>query len=553
MKRIIAILLACVMMIACFAACGGNTDTSAPADNSGDTAAPAADTADTAAGSKVLRTALSADIVTMDCQGTTNDYLVPMNIYDRLFNAYMDDNGNVVEENSLCDSYELSEDGLTYTFHLVEGVEFSNGEPFTAEDVIFTFEHLLDPISVNADIPLEVVGAQEFMDGEAETIEGMVAEDEYTVVVTLSAPNPGFVTELTSAQMGMLDKTTTEAASNFGINVEETIGCGPYIVTEWVNNDHITLVRNDNYWGELPDVEECIISIIPDASTQNLMYQNGELDLVDLDYIDASIVSATYLTQYADNIITRQRAALAYLALNENNEYLSDINVRKAIQMAIDRETIVDRVFNGMAQISNSIIPSGVVGHSDSGSTLTYDPEAAKALLEEAGYSENEITFELSFNTGRSDTRLKVYQIIQQQLQAVGIKTEITNRDENSWTEFRKTGEMDAFMDQWTMDFNDPANILVTFFGSESNAKGRSLNYTNTEVMDRVAAASSIIDDAERYAEYNALEEIIVYEDAAWVPLYQETHLFAVSDNVESFEPHWAGYGDFYIADVVMK
>lgn len=552
MKRIIAMLLVCVMMLACFTACGGNTDTTAPADNSGDTAAPAADNA-AESGAKVLNSVLKANISTMDCKDTTKDYFVPMNINSRLFDILVHADGTNEIVNSLCSGYEVSEDGTVYTLQLREDVTFSNGEPLTAEDVIFTFEHLLAADSVNADIPLEVVGAQAYMDGEADSVEGLAADGDYTVIITLGAANAGFIAELTSAQMGILDKTSTEAASNFGINVEETIGCGPYIVTEWVDNDHLTLVRNDSFWGETPDVEECIVHFVPDASTQDLMYQNGELDIVDLDYIDASIVSATYLTQYADNVISRQRAALSYMAMNANDQYLSDVNVRKAIQMSIDREAILETVYNGQGVIENAIIPASIVGYNANGTEITYDPEGAKALLAEAGYGEGEISIELSFDESANPNVKLVYQIIQQQLQAVGINAEIKSYDEASWLATRKAGEMCTFLATWTFDYNDPANIMYTFFGSEDKTTSRSLNYARTDIMDRVAAASSIVDDDERYAEYQELENIIVHEDAAWVPLYALTHMFAISDNVESFEPHWAGYGDFYIADVVMK
>ncbi len=559
MKRIIAMLLACFLMVMCFAACSS-------ADTGSQDASDAEETSDTAEGTETeneteqtaadggttLRAVLNADISTMDCKDTTKDYFIPMNINDRLFDVEVFEDGSNEIVNSLCESYTVSEDGLTYTLHLVEGVEFSNGEPLTAEDVVFTFEHLLAPDSVNADIPGEVLGAQAYMDGEADSVEGLTIEDDYTVTITLEAANAGFIAELTSAQMGILDKTTTEAASNFGIDVSETIGCGPYIVTEWVNNDHITLVRNENYWGELPGIETCIIYIIPDNSTQNLMYQNGELDIIDLDYIDSSIVAATYLTEYADNIVYRDRAALTMMVLNANDEYLSDVNVRKAIQMAIDRQTIIDTVFNGLGHVENGIIPTGVVGHNDNGTEIVYDPDAARALLEEAGYEDGQISIEMAYDASASTNVQLVYQIVEQELEEIGINVEIKTYDESSWLATRKSGEMCSFISTWTMDYNDPANIMVTFFGNESNTTLRSLNYADTDVMARVSAASSIIDDDERYAEYQTLEEIIVHEDAALVPLYETTHLFAVSDNVESFTPHWAGYGDYYIADVTL-
>lgn len=502
---------------------------------------------------KVLDIALSSDISTMDVMGTSKDYMVPMNVFDRLFDIKVNDDGSTEIVNGLATDYTVSDDGLTYTFTLREGVKFSNGQDFTAEDVEYTFMHLLSPESINADIPLEVEGAQDYMDGKADTVSGIKVDGDYQISMTLAKPNAGFVSELTSAVVGIIDKTTVEGASNFGIDVDETVGTGPYIVTEWVNNDHITLVKNENYWGEEPSVDTCVIHIIPDASTQNLMYQNGELDIIDLDFQDASIVSSTYETQYADNIVSGKRLALTYMNMNAKSDYLSDPVVRQAIQMAVDRQAILDSVYGGKGHLENSIIPEGVLGHNDNATEIVYDPDGAKKLLEDAGYKDGEITFEMGYDSSASANNQMVCQIIQQQLAAVGINMEIKTYDQSSWLATRKAGEMDSFVGTWTMDYNDPANIMVTFFGSVENTVMRSDNYQDTSVIDRVAAAPSIIDDDARYAEYQALEEKIIHEDYSWVPLFALDHEFAISDDVESYTPHWAGYGDFFISGVVMK
>lgn len=501
----------------------------------------------------VLDVALGEDITTLDVMDTSNDYLVPMNVFDRLFEVNVLEDGSTEIVNSLCSDYTVSEDGLTYVCTLQEGVKFSNGEDFTAEDVEYTFQHLLSPESQNADIPLEVKGAQEFMDGTADTLEGITVDGDYQISITLSAPNAGFIAELTAPAMSIIDKTTVEGASNYGIAVEETVGTGPYVITEWENNDHITLVRNENYWGEPTSVDTCVIHIIPDASTQNLMYQNGELDIIDLDCLDSSIVASTYETQYADKLVSRDRLALTYMMLNANNEYLSDPVVRQAIQMSVDRQSILDAVFGGKGHLENGIIPTGVLGHNDAGTEITYDPEGAKQLLADAGYEEGEITFEMAYDSSSGSNPQMVDQIIQQQLAAVGINMEIKTYDQSSWLATRKAGELDSYTGTWTMDYNDPANIMATLFGSEDNVVLRSNNYKDTEVISRVANASSIVDDAERYAEYQELEEKIVHEDYALVPMYALRHTFAIGDEVESFQPHWAGYSNFYIKDVVMK
>lgn len=538
MKKILSFILALTMLL-CFTACG-NKDTSQTDDNA------------SAAEAGVLRVAALYDITTMDVAQTTDNYMVPMNVFDRLFESEVQPDGSTKIVGSLCTDYD-SEDGLTYHFTLREGVQFSNGSALTASDVQYTFERLLTAGGVNDDIPLEVKGSEALQNGEADTLEGFTVQDDTHFSITLNAANAGFIAELTGPAISIVDAETMEQVSDFGISCEDTIGTGPYVVTEWVVNDHYTLEYNENYWGEEPSVKKVIVSIIPDASTQNLMFQNGELDIIDLESLDSAIVDSTYKTTYADQIITSPRVGLTYFALNANNEYLSDVNVRRAIQMAVDVDNIIESVYHGDAVAENGIIPTGVWGHNDAFEGVAYDVEGAKALLASSNYAEGEITFEMALDSSASSSTQLVYQIIQQQLADIGIQAEIKSYDESSWLDLRKSGEMGSFIANWTMDYNDPANIMFTFFGNAEKTALRSLNYKDEAVMQRVSAATSIADDDERMAEYQALESKIVVDDAAWVPLFENTHLFAIGDRVDSFVPYWAGYSNFYAKDVVLK
>ena len=551
MKKIIAMILAAMMLFG-MCACSAPAEEAAPAAPA-EEAAPAAPAASAEAEDGLLRVAALYDITTMDVAQTTDNYMVPMNIFDRLFEVEVQEDGGTEIVPSLCTGYTPSEDGLTYTFTLRDGVVFSNGSALTASDVQFTFERLLTAGGVNDDVPLEVLGAEALKNGEADTLEGFVVNSDTEFAITLAAPNAGFIAELTGPAMSIVDAETMAEVSNFGIACEDTIGTGPYKITEWVVNDHYTLEYNENYWGEEPSVKKMIVSIIPDASTQNLMYQNGELDILDLEFLDSAIVESTYKTQYADRIISGSRVGLTYLAMNANHEFLSDVKVRKAIQMAIDVDSIIASVYAGDAIVENGIIPTGVWGHNSNLARPAFDVEGAKALLAEAGYAEGQIKFELAMDSSASSNTQLVYQIIQQYLKAIGIEAEIATYDESSWLDLRKSGEMDSFVANWTMDYNDPANIMYTFYGSEEKTKIRSLNYADQAIMDRVAAASSITDDAARMAEYQALEEKIVVEDAAWVPLLGNMHLFALGERVSDFVPYWAGYSNFYAKDVVLK
>ena len=497
-------------------------------------------------------TAVLYDISTMDVAHTTDNYLIPMNVFERLFETRIE-GGESKVVNSLCTDYSVSEDGKTYNFTLADGVVFSNGSALTASDVKYSFERLLKIANQNTDIPLEVVGGKAMMDGEADSLEGFTVTDDMHFSVTLNAANAGFLAELSAPCMSIVDAETTEQVKNFGVDPADTIGTGPYIVTEWVANDHYTLVYNPKYRGEEPSVKKLVVKVIPDANTQNLMFQNGELDLIDLKNMDTSIVESTYKTLYADQIISTPEVGLVYLSMNFNNQYLKDLNVRKAIGMAIDIDSIMNNIYNGNAKREYGIIPSGIWGHNDELRSFSYNPDEARKLLQESGYSDGTVAFELSMDsTADSNTQL-VYQFISQELKKVGITANIKSYDKPAWLSLRGSGEMDSFIARWGMDYNDPANIMFTFFGNAQNSAIRSQNYPDTEVMARVAAAPSIVDDDARKAEYQALEEKIICEDAAWVPMYSTLHLYCIGSRVQSFTPQWAGFTDFYATDVVLK
>ena len=543
MKRVLAGVLAAAAVFG-MTACGQQADPSegtVTGSASGD------------ARSGVLRVAAAADMTTMDVTKTTNDYMVPMNVFDRLFEVEVQPDGSSQIVPSLCADHTISEDGKTYHFVLKEGVTFSNGNPLTASDVQYTFEWLLTAGGVNDDVALEVEGAQALKDGQADSLSGFRVIDDRTFEITLTNANAGFLAELTGPAMSIVDGETMEQAKNFGIACEDTIGTGPYKITEWVVNDHYTLEYNDRYWGEEPSAKKVIVSIIPDASTQNLMYQNGELDILDLENLDSAIVESTYKTVYADRLLKASRVGITYMSFNANNPYLSDVNVRRAIQMAVDVDTIVSSVYGGDAVVENGIIPTGVWGHNDDLQRAPFDVEGAKALLKEAGYAEGEISFEMAMDASSTGNLQLVYQIVQQNLKEIGIDAKIATYDASAWLDLRKSGQMDSFLGTWTMDYNDPANVMRTFFGSEQNAKIRSLNYADKAVMDRVAAASAITDDAKRMQEYQDLEKKIIVDDAAWLPLLGNVHLFALGERVESFVPYWAGFTNFYAKDVVLK
>ena len=441
----------------------------------------------------------------------------------------------------LAESWEISPDGKVYTFKIRKGVTFTDGTPCDAYAVKANFDAILENRARHT--WLEMMHLLEKIEApDAETFRIYMKAPYWPMLIELGVTRPFAMI----SPKAMKDGSTKDGVKAF-------IGTGPYKLTKVVTDEYAVFEANENYWGELPDVEKVIVSVIPDPSTQSMMFQNGELDLLDLDYLDSSVVNSTYKTQYADNLIYGNRLAITYMSMNQNIEPFNDVRVRKAVQMAIDRQALLDAVYSGDGNVEDGIFPRGLVGHNpDLEGTITYDPEGAKALLAEAGYADG-FTMQFDADNSASSSVMLLYQIIQQQLAEVGITVKINSMDESSWLDLRSSGDMNSFIGTWTADYNDPDNFIYTFFGNEEKTTLRSLNYPDTEVMQRVADARAIVDTDERLAEYADLEYKIVIEDAAWVPLFSRQHLFAVGDNVESFIPFWAGYGDIIYRDVTLK
>ncbi len=490
-----------------------------------------------------LVAALNADIQTTDVQKTSKDYEVPFNIFDRLVDVEVDADGNSKIVPSLAESWDISDDGLEYTFHLRQGVKFHNGNDFTAEDVAYTFHRLLTVEGgVNTEFIDQIKGADELLAGETDTLEGVEVVDDYTIKVTLKEPFAGFLASISSPGVSIYDSEATEAAGDqFGMDPAVTVGTGPFEFASWSFNNQLVLTRNEDYWKGASELPGVVIKIIPDTETQSMMFESGELDILDLDYAADSVDRFT--ETYPDQIVQGPRVGIVYFTMNFNKEPFQDVRVRKAVQMSIDRQAILDALYGGRGQVEQGIFPHGLIGFNPDQEEIKYDPEAAKALLAEAGYADG-FDMEIAADSSASDTMTMALEIVSDQLAEVGINAEIKNYDESTWLETRKSGELGSFMSTWSADYNDPDNFIYTFFGNEEKTKIRSINYPDTEVMERVAKARTIVNEDERLAEYKALEEKIVHEDAAWVPMFSRLHLFAVSKRVQGFAPMWSGLSD---------
>ena len=545
MKKKISLMLAAALTAGlALTGCGGSktsdtTDNTAGAENESTAEVKGVDVDTTG----YLIAALNADIQTADVQKTSKDYEVPFNIFDRLVDVEVGTDGNSKIVPSLAESWDISDDGLEYTFHLRQGVKFHNGNDFTAEDVAYTFHRMLTVEGgVNTEFIDQIKGADELLAGETDTLEGVEVVDDYTIKVTLKEPFAGFLASISSPGVSIYDSEATEAAGDqFGMDPAVTVGTGPFEFSSWSFNNQLVLTRNEDYWKGASGLPGVVIKIIPDTETQSMMFESGELDILDLDYAADSVDRFT--ETYPDQIVQGPRVGIVYFTMNFNKEPFQDVRVRKAVQMSIDRQAILDALYGGRGQVEQGIFPHGLIGFNPDQEEIKYDPEAAKALLAEAGYADG-FDMEIAADSSASDTMTMALEIVSDQLAEVGIRAEIKNYDESTWLETRKSGELGSFISTWSADYNDPDNFIYTFFGNEEKTRIRSINYPDTEVMERVAKARTIVNEDERLAEYKALEEKLIHEDAAWVPMFSRLHLFAVSKRVQGFAPLWSGLSD---------
>ena len=479
---------------------------------------------------------------TVDFQCTTIHYTIATNVFDRLVEMESDEKGNAVIVPSLAESWEESEDGTTYTFHLRKGVTFSNGSPLTASDVRYTLTRLLThPDSNNQDIAEVIKGADKLESGEATELEGFKALGDLDFSITLEQPFEAFLACLSMPGASIMDEETTNTVGDhFGEDAASTIGTGSFVLEKWVPGEGMLLRANPTCWRGLPKCAGVDMRFLTEPEEIRSLFVDGGLDVLDLDDLGSSAEFFIHGDIYQERIHEVPRIAITYVALNESVKPLSDARVRKALQLALDRQSLLDAVYSGRGAVENGIFPHGLYGFNPQLPNIPFDPEQARELLREAGYEDG---FDLVYTVKSSSTQWEMAQAEQivSLWEGVGVHATIKVVDEEEFMTQRKSGKLACYSAMWTADYNDPDNFIYTFYGNQANTTNRSLCYANDEVMDRVKQARTITDSAARLKEYQDLEKIIVQDDAAWIPLYSRLHMYVTSERLEGFTYEWNG------------
>ncbi|ALS75634.1 peptide ABC transporter substrate-binding protein [Planococcus rifietoensis] len=478
-----------------------------------------------------------ADSVSLDPINVTDgeSIRVTHNIYETL----LEYDHNLELQPKLATEYSSSEDGLTWTFQLREGVKFHDGTDFNADAVVFNFERWMDPENPyhEGDFPYYPFLYGGFKGDENHLIESVTATGEHELEIVLKRKTAPFLSYLAISMFGIASPAAIE---QYGAGIgENPVGTGPFKFEEWNRNNTITLSKNEDYWMEgKPYLDQVIYQVIPENSARLNALQTGEIDIVDgMNASDTTIVEDTEGIE----LIKRPSFNIGYMAFNMEKEPFDDPLVRKAINMAIDKEEIVDAFYNGLADPATSPLPPSLWSHDESLEKYDYNVEEAKKLLAEAGLEDGFTTELHTMSNPRPylPEPMKIAEAIQSDLAEIGITAEIVSSEWATYLEDTKNGKHSMAMYGWTGVMADPDNFLYPNL-SKTNAEVPAQNiafYKSDEFTSLITEARETIDQDKRTELYQEAQQLF-QEDAPWVMLAYTTPPLAQSDYVEDYNPH---------------
>jgi ABC-type transport system substrate-binding protein len=451
----------------------------------------------------------------------------------------------------LAEKIDISPDARVYTFHLKKDLKFTDGQPFTAQDVIFTFERAVDQRTGSfwQGRLLELEGAAEYSDQRAESISGLEAIDDYTVKMTLTQPDSVWLITLADfAGLGILPAHALKdippdqlAQASFTFAPEPSAGA--FAFDEWKPDQYLSIKRFDDYGGGPPaKLDQIFLKVLRNADVGIAQLENGEIDVMSV------AVPEMERLQENDNlsVTSAPSPSVAYITCNLDRPFLQEKRVRQAIAYALDRESMVEVILKGQAQIINSIIygPNfgpAWMGEAEGLNEYQYDPDQAKQLLEDAGWDgSQQVT--LHFVPGDPITDA-LMPIVQQQLQEVGITINLvtvdtpeSNRRVVASATTDHAGDYDIWLNAGGGIFGVDPNMSAKHFTTAgfTPSGGNFSHFSDPTVDDLYKQGRATADVAERKKAYVEIAKIL-NEEVPWIILWTPNSIFATTQRVQGF------------------
>jgi len=454
-----------------------------------------------------------------------------VNIYEGLL-KYAADSTEV--EPSLAESWEISDDGLSYTFKLKEGVKFHDGTDFNAEAVKFNIDRQLPPLVT------EDMGYAGFVFG---SVSDVVVDDDYTVTINLTQKNTAFLANLA---MSMAAPIVSPAALEAGGNsvMESPVGTGPYTFVEWNKGENVVLARNEEYWGEPAKTKNVIFRFIADNSARVLALNNGEVDMID--GIDATVVDT--ITEGGSELFEAAGMNINYMAYNTTTSMFAKPEARIALSQAIDVEELVTSLYQGYSEKATTILPTFVPGYDDTVEQVSFDADAAKAGLATAGITKVHMIAYSNPRPYNAATGQSLATAIQGYLQKVGVEATVDIYDWTTYKEKVKAGDYDIAFYGWIGDNGDPDNFLNLL--ADPDPSMNIARWQDPTYIQMIKDALAMPNGDERNAAYGEMEKYAA-EKAIWLPISHAKTLAAFRPQVSGFIYHVTG--NVFLSSVVVE
>ena len=539
-KRAISLCLAGLMAVS-LAGCGGAGTTEKAAEASGTETGAAAETGNSEKKEELVFVNYR-DIRDLNPHLYAGEMYAQEMLYETLVNITADG-----YEGCLAESWDISEDGKTYTFHIRDGVKFSDGEVCDANAIKANFDAIIE--NKDRHTWLEMMNL----------LVGVSAPDDKTFVIELSEPYYPLLTELgVTRPFAMISpKAMKDGSTKDGVNAY--IGTGPYVLTDFVTDEYAVFEANENYWGEQPKIKKITVKVIPDNQTRILALEKGEIDMI----FGKNMIDADAINQYTGNdkftVSLSDPTSTRQIVLNTTKEVLADKEVRQALQHATNKQAISDGIFYGLEQPADTLFAKTVPYCDIDLEPYAYDVEQAQSMLDEAGWvvgvdkirekDGQKLNIDLLYNSD-SVTEKAIAEYLQSEYQKIGISLNIHGEEEQSYRDNMKAGNFDmVFNICWGTPY-DPQSSLAAMRAPVYGDYAAQLGLEDKAEIDQAITDILVSTDEQKRQDLYTFVLTRLHEDAVYIPLTYECNKAIYRSDLKGFHftqtQYEVPFADFY-------